>query len=68
MSGGLDRCTPPTQALEFHRALVENGVPSELVVYPQEGHGVRALEAQADQMTRMLDWLERYMPGPDAPP
>ena len=68
MSGGLDRCTPPTQALEFHRALVENGVPSELVVYPQEGHGVRALEAQADQMTRMLDWLERYMPGPGALP
>ena len=54
--------TPPTQALEFHRALVENDVPSELVVYPLEGHGVRQLEAQADQMTRMLDWLERFMP------
>jgi len=62
MTGALDRCTPPTQALEFHRALVENGVPSELVVYPLEGHGVRQLEAQADQMTRMLDWLERHMP------
>jgi dipeptidyl aminopeptidase/acylaminoacyl peptidase len=61
MTGGNDRCTPATQAIEFHRALVENGVPSELVVYPQEGHGVRALEAQTDQMTRMLDWLERYM-------
>jgi dipeptidyl aminopeptidase/acylaminoacyl peptidase len=32
------------------------------VIYPQEGHGVRALEAQADQLTRMLDWLERHMP------
>jgi dipeptidyl aminopeptidase/acylaminoacyl peptidase len=62
MTGGLDRCTPAGQALEFHRALVENGVPSELVIYPQEGHGVRALEAQADQLTRMLDWLERHMP------
>lgn len=66
MTGGLDRCTPATQALEFHRALVENGVTSELVIYPQEGHGVRALEAQADQMTRMLDWLDRHMPGSGA--
>jgi dipeptidyl aminopeptidase/acylaminoacyl peptidase len=67
MTGALDRCTPPTQAMEFHRALVEHGVPSELVVYPLEGHGVRALEAQADQMTRILDWLDRYMPSPGAP-
>jgi dipeptidyl aminopeptidase/acylaminoacyl peptidase len=63
MTGALDRCTPPGQAVEFHRALVENGVASELVVYPQEGHGVRAIEAQADQMTRILDWLDAHMPG-----
>jgi dipeptidyl aminopeptidase/acylaminoacyl peptidase len=61
MAGGRDRCTPAGQATEFHRALVENGVPSELVVYPEEGHHVERLEAQADQMTRMLDWLNRFM-------
>jgi dipeptidyl aminopeptidase/acylaminoacyl peptidase len=61
MAGGRDRCTPSGQATEFHRALVENGVPSELVIYPEEGHHIERLEAQADQMTRMLDWLNRFM-------
>lgn len=60
ITGGRDRCTPPTQALEFHRALVESGVPSELVTYPQEGHGIRALEAQADACVRMLTWFEKH--------
>ncbi|HVA33289.1 MAG TPA: alpha/beta fold hydrolase, partial [Candidatus Baltobacteraceae bacterium] len=62
MAGARDRCTPPTQALEFHRALAENGVTCELVIYPEEGHHVDRLEARADQMTRILLWLERFMP------
>jgi dipeptidyl aminopeptidase/acylaminoacyl peptidase len=63
IAGAKDRCTPPTQALEFHRALVENGTPSELVIYPLEAHGVRGYEATVDYYTRMLTWLERYMPS-----
>jgi dipeptidyl aminopeptidase/acylaminoacyl peptidase len=63
IAGAKDRCTPPTQAVEFHRALVENGVPSELVIYPLEGHGVRGFEATVDYYTRMLTWLEKYMPS-----
>jgi dipeptidyl aminopeptidase/acylaminoacyl peptidase len=62
MAGARDRCTPAGQATEFHRALAENGVACELVIYPEEGHHVDRLEAQADQMARMLDWLNRFMP------
>jgi dipeptidyl aminopeptidase/acylaminoacyl peptidase len=57
VAGGRDRCTPASQAVEFHRALVERGVPSELVVYPNEGHGVRQLEAYIDYCTRVVDWI-----------
>ena len=64
ITGGLDRCTPPTQAMEFHRALVQNGVPSELVVYPQEGHGVRDFDAAVDYCTRILMWLEMHVGAP----
>jgi len=39
--GALDRCTPPEEAMQFHNALLENGVKSVLVTYPQEGHGIR---------------------------
>ncbi len=64
VAGALDRCTPPGQALEFHRALLENGVPSELVVYPEEGHHVEHYETQIDLCTRMLSWLGRYLHVP----
>jgi dipeptidyl aminopeptidase/acylaminoacyl peptidase len=49
--------------VEFHQALLENGMESELVIYPEEGHGVRQLPAQMDFCTRMVDWFERYMPA-----
>ena len=41
--GALDRCTPPEEAVQFHNALLENGVESVLVTYPQEGHGIREI-------------------------
>jgi dipeptidyl aminopeptidase/acylaminoacyl peptidase len=62
-TGALDRCTPPTQAVEFHHALLEHGVASELAIYPQEGHGVRQFPAVIDQCARMVAWFERYMPA-----
>ncbi|USQ81271.1 S9 family peptidase [Ornithinimicrobium faecis] len=63
VAGALDRCTPPGQAREFHQALRAHGVDSELVIYPEEGHGVRAHPALADFLTRTLDWFGRYMPA-----
>jgi dipeptidyl aminopeptidase/acylaminoacyl peptidase len=64
IAGSLDRCTPPTQAAEFHHALHGHGVESELVIYPQEGHGVRRLPAQIDYTTRLVGWFLRHMsPG-----
>jgi dipeptidyl aminopeptidase/acylaminoacyl peptidase len=63
VAGAKDRCTPPTQAVEFHRALLEHGTPTELVIYPLEGHGVRGYDAFIDFCTRTLLWLERYMPA-----
>jgi dipeptidyl aminopeptidase/acylaminoacyl peptidase len=63
VAGGQDRCTPAGQAVEFHQALLENGAESELVIYPEEGHGVRQLPAQIDLCTRMVDWFERHMPA-----
>ena len=61
-SGGLDEATPASQALEFHRALLEHGVPSSLAIYPQEGHDVRRFPAIIDRCTRVVAWFERFMP------
>lgn len=59
--GALDRCTPPEEALQFHNALLENGVKSVLVTYPEEGHGVRQFPAAIDYAVRLVAWFQEYM-------
>jgi dipeptidyl aminopeptidase/acylaminoacyl peptidase len=61
-AGRHDRATPVGQAVEFYRALRERGVPTEVVKYPQEGHGVGDFPAVLDLMTRMVGWFERFLP------
>jgi dipeptidyl aminopeptidase/acylaminoacyl peptidase len=64
LAAGLrDRATPMGQAVEMFRALREQGVPTELVVYPEEGHGVRAYPARIDWIARVVMWLERHAPA-----
>jgi dipeptidyl aminopeptidase/acylaminoacyl peptidase len=62
VAGALDRCTPPGQAEEFHRALLAHGVESALVIYPGEGHGVFAYPTLIDFLTRVASWFGRFMP------
>ena len=62
-AGMLDRATPPGQAIEFHNALAEQGVASDVVVYPGEGHGVHSFPALIDCTTRIVAWFERHMPA-----
>lgn len=62
-AGDVDRCTPPGQALEFHQALLEHGVPTACAIYPGEGHGVRRYPAVLDWFTRIVGWFEEWMPA-----
>jgi dipeptidyl aminopeptidase/acylaminoacyl peptidase len=61
MAGALDRNTPPGQALEMHRSLLEAGAISELVMYPQDGHGIRRYPSTIDVAARIVDWFDRYL-------
>ena len=65
--GALDRCTPPQEAMQFHNALLENAVESTLIVYPQEGHGIRKFPAAIDYAARVVTWFETHM-GTATPP
>ncbi|KAG9500750.1 hypothetical protein J7337_006430 [Fusarium musae] len=59
--GALDKNTPPGQAVEFHHGLIEQGVPSVLLTYPEEGHGVRNIPARIDLIAREVEWFRSYM-------
>lgn len=62
VAGARDECTPPEEAAQFHRALREHGVESELVIYPEEGHGVRNYPAVIDFIARSVMWFRKHMP------
>lgn len=61
--GTRDRCTPPAEARQFHHALLEHGVESVLVEYPEEAHGVRNVPAAVDYAARVVRWFETHMPA-----
>jgi dipeptidyl aminopeptidase/acylaminoacyl peptidase len=61
LAGGQDRATRPEQAHEFEQTLRELGIPSELAVYPLEGHGIRTFPAIIDAAARTLAWLRRHV-------
>jgi dipeptidyl aminopeptidase/acylaminoacyl peptidase len=59
--GELDRCTPLGQGQEFYSALLERGVPAELVVYPREGHGFQERAHRLDKARRVTAWFDRHV-------
>jgi dipeptidyl aminopeptidase/acylaminoacyl peptidase len=60
LTGALDQNTPPTQALEFHRSLLEHGAKSVLATYPGSGHGIRGFPEVIDATTRYVGWFLHY--------
>jgi dipeptidyl aminopeptidase/acylaminoacyl peptidase len=59
--GDRDGECPAPQSFEFWHALKDQGVPTELVVYPNEGHGFRNPEHRIDVLERTLDWFDQYL-------
>jgi dipeptidyl aminopeptidase/acylaminoacyl peptidase len=61
IAGERDYRVPYTQSLEFFNTLQREGVPSKLVVFPDEGHWV--LKPQNGQFwyATFLDWLAKYL-------
>ncbi len=61
--GDRDGECPAPQSYEFWHALRDEHVPTQLVVYPNEGHGFVNPDHRRDVMDRAVEWFERYMPA-----
>jgi dipeptidyl aminopeptidase/acylaminoacyl peptidase len=59
--GERDYRVPYTQSLEFFSALQRQGVPSKLVVFPDEGHWVLKPQNSQFWYKTFLDWLATYV-------
>jgi dipeptidyl aminopeptidase/acylaminoacyl peptidase len=60
--GDRDGECPAPQSFEFWHALRAEGVKTQLVVYPNEGHGFRDPEHIRDRNERFLNWFATEMP------
>ena len=60
--GDRDGECPAPQSFEFWHALRDEHVPTQLVVYPNEGHGFVDPAHRRDVMERAVEWFARYMP------
>jgi dipeptidyl aminopeptidase/acylaminoacyl peptidase len=64
--GDRDGECPAPQSFEFWHALKARGVPTQLVVYPNEGHGFSDPAHRRDVLERAFAWFERSMPASPA--
>ena len=61
--GDRDGECPAPQSFEFWHALRAEGVKTQLVVYPNEGHAFRDPAHRLDVLERALNWFETEMPA-----
>lgn len=67
--GGNDARVPPAHSRTLHRALKEYvKVPTELLVYPNEGHGLTTYKNRKAKMEWDLAWFDRFILNPPSEP
>lgn len=61
LHGERDSEVPAPQGYEMWHALEALGVPTQLVIYPDEGHRMARREHRLDIQKRTVDWLARWL-------
>ena len=59
--GERDVECPAPQTTEFWHALKTLGVPTSIMIYPGEGHGLRDPAHTMDALERTLAWFDKYL-------
>lgn len=62
MGGADDFNVPIAGSEQMYLALRTQGVPTQLVVYPGEHHGIRRPSFAVDRVARWIDWIGRHTP------
>jgi dipeptidyl aminopeptidase/acylaminoacyl peptidase len=59
--GELDYRVPISESMTAFKILQRRGVPSRLVVFPDEGHWILKGENSRKHMQEVLGWLQKYL-------
>jgi dipeptidyl aminopeptidase/acylaminoacyl peptidase len=63
MGGEKDWNVPIQNSEQLYQALRRRGIPTRLVVYPDQSHGIRPVSYRRDRHQRYLDWYDRWVRG-----
>lgn len=61
MVGEKDFNVPPIGSEQLYQALRSQNVPTELVIYPGQFHGISVPSYQKDRFERYLRWFDMYL-------
>ena len=64
ITGEKDERCPPPQSLMMHRALLDAGVESALLIYPREGHDFSEPRHILDRLRRAAEWFRGHDRAP----
>ena len=64
MCGELDFNVPLLNSEQMYQALKSLGVETQLIIYPEQYHGLRRPSYLKDRMQRYLDWFGKYVKAP----
>ena len=62
--GENDNDVPIAEAEQYYIALKDVGVPTIMVRYPREGHGIRETKHLVDVIDRSVAWYDRWFSRP----
>jgi len=64
LCGEADFNVPLINSEQMYQALRSLGVPSELVIYPGQHHGINKPTYQRDRLERYVAWYDKYAKAP----
>jgi dipeptidyl aminopeptidase/acylaminoacyl peptidase len=68
LGGQRDFNVPLVGGEQMYEALRSLGVPTQLVIYPGQNHGIARPSYQTDRMERYLAWYAKYLKPATPPP
>lgn len=63
MGGKEDWNVPIQNSEQLYQALKRRGIDTQLIVYPDESHGISRPSFQKDRWERYLGWYDKYVRG-----
>jgi len=67
LGGERDFNVPVQGSQQMYQALRSLGIDTQLIIYPNENHGIQRPSYQRDRMERYIAWYEKYVKKASAP-